>query len=429
MAFHFQYSETPPASLNIVQLVVARCPHPFNPMTNLNHLSIEEKIGQLLCFGWQNGGDAAAGADDAYLNINDQARRCVEELHAGGMILFARNVQAAGNPKPPVDIRRVRGMISQMQSLARVPLFVAVDQEGGRVARFGTPFTPSPSARVIGRAGNTAAAEQAASCVGRELRAVGVNFNFAPVADIDSNPANPVIGDRSFGNKSEEVAAMVVAQTAGYGAGGVLSCVKHFPGHGDTDVDSHLALPKLSHSREVMDRRELVPFRAAIAFGAPAIMTAHILFPALDDSGLPATLSRPILTDLLRGELGFRGLIVTDCLQMKAVADRWGTPRAAIMAAQAGADILLVSHIWKEQKETFDALVAAVRSGELAESRVDESVARIAAAKELLAVAPPQPLSVIGASEHIEAARHLCEAAGVPFVEPAAAPTLGERAF
>ena len=374
-------------------------------------------------------GESTSPHDNDYLNLNDQARRCIEELHAGGMILFARNVQSPGSPKPPVAVERVRDMITELQSLAKIPLFIAVDQEGGRVARFGAPFTPFPSARVIGDVGNTEAAEQVAYCVGRELRAVGVNFNFAPIADIDSNPANPVIGNRSFGSDTQTVTKMVVSQIIGYGNGGVLSCAKHFPGHGDTGVDSHIELPSLNHSREVMEPRELVPFKTAISYNAPAIMTAHILFPALDASGLPATLSKPILTELLREEMGFRGLIVTDCLQMKAVADTWGTPRAAVMAAQAGADILLVCHTWEKQKETFDALVAAVRSGELSEDRVNESLARIVSAKEMLALAPPLPLSVIGEEEHINLARILCKAGGVPFAEPVAAPTLGEKAL
>jgi beta-N-acetylhexosaminidase len=221
----------------------------------------------------------------------------------------------------------------------------------------------------------------------------------------------------------------VVAQGHGLWQRGVLSCPKHFPGHGDTDLDSHIALPTLNHPRELIDTRELVPFRAAITQGAPAIMTAHILFPALDPSGVPATLSRPILTDLLRNELGFRGLIVTDCLQMKAVADTWGTPRAAVMAAQAGADILLVCHTWETQRATFDALVAAVRSNELPEGRVNESLVRISEAKERLALAPSLPLSVVGEQAHIDLARGLCGAGGIPFTGSVAPPTLGEKAF
>lgn len=398
-------------------------------MISIDQLTIEEKIGQMLCLGWQADPNTAPGDGDAYLHLNEQARRCVAELHAGGMILFARNVQKAGDPRPPVDIPRVRDMIAELQGLARIPLFVAVDQEGGRVARLGAPFTPFPSARILGEVGTTETAEHVACFVARELRAVGVNFNFAPDADVDSNPANPVIGDRSFGSDPRTVAAMVVSQVIGYGNGGILSCAKHFPGHGDTDLDSHIALPTLNHSREVIDDRELVPFKAAIAYGAPAIMTAHILFPALDPSGVPATLSRPILTDLLRNELGFRGLIVTDCLQMKAVADTWGTPKAAVMAAQAGADILLVCHTWETQKATFEALVTAVRSGELPEERVNESLARIGSAKELLSLAPPLSLSVIGDQEHINLARILCEAGGIPYTGAVAPPTLGEKAF
>ncbi|MBC7807475.1 MAG: beta-N-acetylhexosaminidase [Akkermansiaceae bacterium] len=380
----------------------------------------------MLCLGWQS--DDSSG-NDAFLNVNEQARRCVEELHAGGMILFARNVQAPGNPRPPVDTVQVRDMIAELQNLAKIPLFVAVDQEGGRVARFGAPFTAFPSAKVFGEANQWELAQKAAKCTAKELRAVGVNFNFAPVADINSNPANPVIGDRAFGDNVRVVTTMVISQLPGFYTGGVLSCVKHFPGHGDTDLDSHLALPMLTHSRKKMDKRELQPFKSAIELRVPAIMTAHILFPALDDTGVPATLSKPILTDLLRGELGFRGLIVTDCLQMKAVADTWGTARAAVMAAKAGADILLVCHTWERQKETFDALLAAVRSGELSEAQVNDSVRRILRAKANLPTGDGPPLSVIGSPAHVSVARQVCEAAGVPFLEPVVAPTLGESAL
>ncbi len=390
-------------------------------MLKIETLTIEQKIGQMLCLGWMD-----EGYGDACLRVNDQARRCVTELHAGGMILFSRNVQVPGDPMPPIDTALARDMIAELQRLTAIPLFVAVDQEGGRVARLGAPFTPLPPAKNIGQTKDASLAASAARITGRELRAVGINFNFAPVADINSNRDNQVIGDRAFGDTPETVSAMVSAQVDAYRAGDILSCAKHFPGHGDTHLDSHFDLPTIEHALEVMNQRELLPFLAAIEAGVRAIMTAHILFPALDATGVPATLSEPILTNLLRNELGFDGLVVTDCLQMKAVTDTWGTAKAAVMAAKAGADILLVCHTWEEQEATFDALVAAANSGELSETRINESVARILHAKIGLPTREMPAISVIGSPEHMAAARRIFDAAGIPFAEPLAAPTLGE---
>jgi beta-N-acetylhexosaminidase len=357
-------------------------------------VTLNEKIGQLLCLGWH-----------APLALDEQAIRCVEELHAGGMIVMGRNVRAPG--ETTIDAPAVRAMTDALQARAKTPLLIGTDQEGGRVARFSTaPFTQvSPAAKLE----TAEAARQAAGAMGRELAMVGVNVNFAPVADVNSNPANPVIGDRSFGADPTDVAEKVVAQAAGYRDAGVLPCLKHFPGHGDTAVDSHLALPTLPHSLETMEMRELVPFRAGIMAGCPLVMTAHILFPALD-TALPGTLSPSILTGLLREKLGFGGVIVTDCLEMKAVADHWGVARAAVLAAKAGADLLLICHTWERQKEAFDALKAAVQSGELPEAQVDASVARIQALKDSLAPLPSFDEAIFGGTV-IEAAATLGEAA------------------
>ncbi len=345
-------------------------------------MTLDEKIGQMLCLGWH-----------AHLALDEQAERCLTELHAGGMILMGRNVRAPG--EDGIDARAVRAMNDALQARAKVPLLIAVDQEGGRVARFSTvPFTQVPPAGKLKTSGE---AFRAAETTARELSMAGVNWNFAPVADVNSNPENPVIGDRSFGATPEVVAEKVVAQVQGYRAGGVIPCVKHFPGHGDTATDSHYALPTLSHSLETMKARELVPFQAGMDAGCPSVMTAHILFPVLDPE-LPATLSPRILTGLLRENLGFDGVIVTDCLEMKAVADRWGVARAAVLAAKAGADVLLICHTWEQQKSAFDALKLAVETGELPESRVEESVARVQKLKATLAPVPPFDPSVFGGS-------------------------------
>jgi beta-N-acetylhexosaminidase len=385
-------------------------------------LTLDEKIGQMLCLGWRG--------DDSLLHVNAHARACVRDLRAGGMIVMGRNVQQQARDAPPMDVPAVRAMLDELQGLAVVPLLIATDQEGGRVARLRAPFTAFPPARVVGQTGDPDLARQAARAVGDELRQAGINWNFAPVADVNSNPANPVIGDRAFGETPEAVSPMVAAQVQGYREVGIAASAKHFPGHGDTALDSHLDLPTLPFDLAAMNGRELVPFRAAIGAGVDAIMTAHILFPAVDPSGLPATMSRAILTDLLRGTLGFNGVIVTDCLEMKAVSDRWGTARAAVLAAIAGADLLLVCHTPERQQATLDALREAIRSGELPVERVNEAVSRVLALKRRLVAAPPPPLDLsrIGGAEHQAVARAIAEKAGVPFTIPAAPTTLGADA-
>lgn len=388
---------------------------------SLSSLTLEEKIGQMLCFGWRG--------DDCLRAVNDQARACVQEMRVGGLVVMGRNVQEQGAPNPPpIDVRAVRAMLDALQNLADIPLLLPTDQEGGRVARFRAPFTPLPPAQIVGQAGDLLLARQAARITGEELRQVGVNWNFAPVADVNSNPANPVIGDRAFGATPELVAPLVQAQVAGFRDAGILSCAKHFPGHGDTALDSHYDLPVVAGDLSAMERRELVPFDAAIAARVDTIMTAHIVFPAADPSGLPATLSRAILTDLLRERLGFSGLVVTDCLEMKAVADRWGAPRAAVLAAQAGADMLLVCHTPERQCAVRDALLAAARTGDLPLDRIDQAVSRVLAAKGRLTAAPPLDSGRIGAPDHVAVARTIAEKAGVSYPPPAAPTTLGAEA-
>lgn len=380
-------------------------------------LTLEEQIGQMLCLGW--------GGDGALLGVNEQARECVQEMRAGGMIVMGRNVSPSVRPLPPIDAAGVRAMLDELQSLAAIPLLLPTDQEGGRVARFGgPPFTRMPSALTVGQNGDMELAQAAARATAQELAAVGVNWDFAPVADVNSNPANPVIGDRSFGAVPDTVTPMVEAQVRGYQEGSILACVKHFPGHGDTALDSHLDLPTVPHPMEVMESRELVPFRAAIHAGVASIMTAHILFPAVDDSGLPATMSPAILMGLLRERLGFTGLIVTDCLEMKAVSDRWGTPRAAVLAAKAGVDMLLVCHTLERQCATYQALLEAARSGELPAARIHDAVTRILAAKRRLAAQTRPDLSVIGTPEHEAIRRALTGGDAAPAIPT----TLGAEA-
>ena len=325
-------------------------------------MTIHQKIGQMLLFGWQT---------DA------QAKALIDDLHVGGVVLMGRNIEAPEQMK-----ETIAGIQAQAAARGLPPLFVAVDQEGGRVQRLGPPhYLAWPSAREIGQSNDPAQARLAAKAMGQELRELGFNWDFAPVLDVDSNPKNPVIGSRSYGSEPNLVASMGTSAVRGFQEdAGILACGKHFPGHGDTDTDSHFALPRIPHDLAHLEAIELVPFRAAIEAGLAAVMTSHILFPALD-ANLPATLSPTILTGLLRQKLGFQGLIITDDLEMNGVADGWGSPEAAVLAVAAGADILLCCHQWNTQQAIRDALVKALNSGRLTEGRLDASLTRIAAAK------------------------------------------------
>lgn len=335
----------------------------------VERLTLEQKVGQMVMMGVPGTEAAAAAAT------------LIEEYNVGGIMLFAENVVT------PAQVRR---LADDLQQLARTsgagwPLFISIDQEGGRVVRITDGVTPLPSAMALGAAGSEELAEQVGRIVGEELAALGINMNAAPVLDVNNNPHNPVIGTRSFGEDPRVVATLGTAFMRGMQAAGVLAIGKHFPGHGDTDVDSHLALPTIAHARERLDEVELVPFRAAIEAGVDAIMSAHITFPAVDPTpGLPSTLSPRVLTDLLRNELGFRGIIITDALEMSGITSQFSIPEAAVKAVQAGADIVLVaqSKYNEDGKRAVEQLVRAVRDGHVPEERIDESVRRIAAAKQ-----------------------------------------------
>ena len=340
---------------------------------NIHNMTLEQKVGQVLCLGWD------ATETETAATFNAHAHILVEEFQAGAVILMARNV-----PDPDTT----RGLVAELQARSTIPLFVAVDQEGGRVNRFGAPFHAFPGNMALGaiagkdtHASGEAFARRQGQAQARELQSVGVNWNFAPVVDVNCNADNPIIGVRSFGENPERVSALGIALMQGYQKNGVLACAKHFPGHGDTSVDSHLALPTVPGSRERLDAIELKPFHALIGAGVGAIMTTHILFPTLDDK-LPATLSRPVLTGLLREELGFDGIVITDCLEMHAISETVGTARGALLALQAGADMALICHTLEVQRETYQMLLKAARSGELPLARLNEAVGRILVAKE-----------------------------------------------
>ena len=300
----------------------------------------------------------------------------IEELirnyHVGGIVLFDRHAPS---------LRQTMELIEQArQASGNIPPLIAVDQEGGRVARLKFA-TPIPSAAILASFGPQTM-EEIAQLMGEELAVLGFNVNFAPVMDVHTDPANPVIGDRSFGSDPMTVSALGSAYITGLHKAGIAGTAKHFPGHGDTRSDSHYQLPIVNQPRERLETVELVPFRAAIAADVDMIMSAHVHYPALDpEAGLPATLSRTILTGLLREGLGYTGIIVTDAMNMKAIADTLPAGPAALTAFLAGADIILMPD---DFVAAYEAILAAVRSGRISPARLDASLHRILTLKSTL---------------------------------------------
>ncbi|MBW5445016.1 beta-N-acetylhexosaminidase [Cohnella sp. CFH 77786] len=324
-------------------------------------LELREKIGQLFMCGF-----AGTEPDEGILEL-------IRKYGIGGVIYFRRNLK---------DAAQVAALSERLQAAAKTPLFLSIDQEGGMVVRLEEGVTVMPGAMAQGAADDERLTFEAAKQAAAELRAIGINMNFAPCLDVNNNPRNPVIGVRSYGEDPAQVARLGSEAAAGYQSGGVAAVAKHFPGHGDTASDSHYELPVVPHDRERLDQVELVPFRKAIERGVDSIMTAHVVFPAFEEDGVPATLSRRILTGLLREQLGFEGVIVTDCLEMNAISETIGVARGAVQAIQAGADLVLVSHRIDRQIAALEAVLEAVHAGEIPESRIDDAVERIWKLKE-----------------------------------------------
>ena len=312
--------------------------------------------------------------------ITPELRSLAREFSLGGVILFSRNIEV------PEQVAELAG---DVQALAtELPLWVSVDQEGGRVARLKKPFTEWPPMAVLGRSGNTELASRFAAALAAELKAVGVTLDFAPVLDIHTNPANPVIGDRALAEDAEAVARLGAAIVRGLQDNGVAACGKHFPGHGDTSVDSHLELPLVEHPPDRIRRVECVPFREAIKADVAFIMTAHVLVPSLDEER-PATLSPHVVGAILRDELGFRGVILSDDLEMQAIARSYVVPDAAVQAIAAGCDGLLIcSGNVDTQAATLEALVYAVEQGRIPYRRLEDAQKRLRRAKERFLAAP-----------------------------------------
>lgn len=312
------------------------------------------------------------------LSGSDHARTLIERHHVQNIILFSRNIDTR---------EQTLALTSQLQEWAvgdgqDLRLLICTDQENGIVRRLGRTFPGFPGNMALGATRDPMRAREIGQITAAQLRAVGINMNLAPVLDVNNNPANPVIGVRSFGEDPQLVAAFGAEMVRGLQSGGVLACAKHFPGHGDTAVDSHVALPVIGHDRERLQSIEWVPFIRAIHEGIDAIMTAHVIFQAFDATQ-PATVSRTVLTGILREKLGFDGIITSDSMEMKAIADTIGIGSACVQALVAGADMIMVSHTLREQEEAIAAVCQAIENGQLPLQRVQDAAARIARKKRL----------------------------------------------
>lgn len=334
---------------------------------DIKQLSLEEKIGQLFMFGVQQD------------HLDDTTLEMITKHKLGNVILFARNC---------VDPKQLFLLNQSLQQAAihhlNIPMFISIDQEGGMVTRIFNGATFFPGAMTIAATHDLNEATTNGKFMAEELDALGINMNLAPILDVNNNPRNPVIGVRSFSDDPHMVSIYSEAFFKGLQEKGVLATGKHFPGHGDTHLDSHLALPKVGYDKERLEAIELVPFRNAIQKGIHALMTSHIDFPAFTENGLPATLSKKCLTDFLRKDLGFEGLIVTDGMEMKAVQNTYGTVEASLMAVQAGANLVCICHSLPLQLEAFNRFKQAVLNNELPMAELDERVCRVLKYKALL---------------------------------------------
>jgi beta-N-acetylhexosaminidase len=359
---------------------------------------LDRDIAGLFCIGFHG--------TTPSLEVLDLIRRGIH-----GVILFSRNVAEAE------QVAMLSGELKRAAGDRR--LLVSIDQEGGRVARLRAAhgFTELPPMQAVGQTGDVGLARQVGALLGRELRAVGIDQDYAPCVDVNTNPQNPVIGDRSLSGDPAQVARLGAALAQGLQSEGVAACAKHFPGHGDTSQDSHVHLPRLPHSLERLRRVELAPFAELARAGVASVMTAHVVFEALDP-GRPATLSAPVLR-LLREELGFDGCCISDDLEMKAVAEHFPLEEVAPGCVLAGVDALLVCHSATVQHRAIDLVRKAVEDGRIPRARIDEARARI---ERLLAFAgpPPDPRRV---HEHLRTREHLALAARIPAAAAGRDPT------
>jgi beta-N-acetylhexosaminidase len=323
----------------------------------ISGMDLEEKIGQMIFAGISG------------TTMDTDAKKLINQLHVGGIIFYKNNFE---NPTQTVQL------VNQIkaENSSNLPLFLGVDQEGGRVTRLPGALANFPPNKQIGEVNNPEFSYKIGTLLGLELKKIGLNLDFAPVLDINSNPNNPVIGDRSFGNNVEIVSKLGIQTMKGIQSQNVIPTIKHFPGHGDTSVDSHLALPIVNKSLKELMKLELIPFKRAIDQGADVVMVAHILMPELDKNN-PASMSKSVITDVLRRQLGFNGVIITDDMTMGAIVEHFDIGKAAVESVKSGSDIILVGHGYDNVEKIRSSLKNAIENGEISQQRINESVERI----------------------------------------------------
>ncbi|MBU8916059.1 beta-N-acetylhexosaminidase [Bacillus sp. FJAT-29953] len=323
----------------------------------ISKMSLEDKIGQMILAG-------VSGT-----TMDASAKKLISQIHVGGIIFYKNNFET-----PAQAVQFVNQLKAGNSS--SLPLLLGVDQEGGRVTRLPGGLVNFPPNKQIGQVNNPDFSFKVGTLLGQELKEFGLNLDFAPVLDINSNPNNPVIGDRSFGNNAEIVSKLGVQTMKGIQSQNVITTIKHFPGHGDTSVDSHLDLPIVNKSLKELKELELIPFERAINQGGDVVMVAHILLPQLDKTN-PGTMSKAVMTDLLRKQLGFTGVIITDDMTMGAITEHFDIGKASVESVKAGSDIILVGHDYNNVVKIISSLKTAVQNGEISEQRLNESIKRI----------------------------------------------------
>lgn len=353
-------------------------------------MTLEQKVGQLFFLAFRQDTDGTP-----LWTYNDATDQVLRGVQPGGVCLFSENVHT---------VNQLRTFVQKIQGACSTPPFIGIDQEGGSVQRIrhtdAIPATNVPAMWQVGQTGDLTLAEQIGGVLGSELTVFGVNLDFAPVCDVFSNPENTVIGHRAFSSDPQQVARFSTAVSAGIRKAGVIPVCKHFPGHGDTTGDTHVDYASVNKSLDELRQTELVPFQAQIQAGAEMVMVAHISLPQVNGDDTPASMSHRIVTDLLRQEMGFDGVIITDALDMGAVSVHYSAGEAAVRAIQAGVDMLLMP---ADTQAAYDAVLAAVRSGEIPEAQLDASVARILALKQKYGILSGKllgNLSLLGSSAH-----------------------------
>lgn len=364
----------------------------------INKMSLDEKIGQMIMAGFPS------NYYDEHIDV------LVSKYKVGNFVLFTRNI---GSVEEIVSLTET--IQKKVLEQSGIPAIIGADQEGGMVSQVREEAVFFPGNMAVSAANIEGSTLKEGEIVGEGLKALGINLNIAPVLDVNNNPKNPIIGVRSYGDDPERVARLGIDFIKGMQSKGVIATAKHFPGHGDTSVDSHLDMPVVPYDRERLERVEFYPFRKAVEAGVDAIMTAHIYFPAMDTEKIPATLSYNILTKLLREDMGFEGITITDCIEMNAISKKFGSEKGAVKAINAGADMVVISHHLDVQIRCIEAIKEAVLNGEIPEERINESIERILRIKKKYGLFEnPYPdlvraKEVLSCKECIEFARVLSE--------------------